>query len=129
MVLSDPKIFGQNEMGDSPLNHFCYGNQKFNPEEIKSIMLYTWLPSMTLCMSMLSNGTMGPETKRIERSVSPAKSRIPYSRYLNAAMILIQAALPKGEAPFILLSKGCPLLIKRAREQSKLQSTKLYNLH
>ncbi|GBM08568.1 hypothetical protein AVEN_69783-1 [Araneus ventricosus] len=56
-------------------------------------MQYTWFPGMTMCMSMLTNTTMGPSS-RMDSAPVTVKNGIPYTRYLQAAMILIRAAMP-----------------------------------
>ncbi|XP_055948456.1 techylectin-5A-like [Argiope bruennichi] len=55
-------------------------------------MQYTWFPGLTLCMTMLSNTTMEP-SRRADSAPMTVKNGIPYTRYLQAAMILIKAAM------------------------------------
>ncbi|GIZ02539.1 hypothetical protein CEXT_574841 [Caerostris extrusa] len=79
------------------LSHFsCIG---YFIHHIKS-MQYMWLPSMTLCMSMLSNTTLDPRSRMNPPLPTPVpKSPISYTTYLNAAMMLIKAAMPIGNNP------------------------------
>ncbi|KAG8193149.1 hypothetical protein JTE90_006980 [Oedothorax gibbosus] len=55
-------------------------------------MMYTWLPSMTLCMSMLSNNTPSPTMPRGGLGSVNLEDRTSYTRYLDVVTMLVDHA-------------------------------------